>query len=231
MMLSDDQARSILTEAASAGYFGQLPEESNSILYEANEILSEAKEAWTNGAKGEFISTVLSIANVEMNGCVVFDNSVEDLKLKRILQENMSIPQEVNGQPPEFPRDISVVSDKELRKLHAEFAAMLARANWLVAIEETDEISARQVADLKHAQAIRRAADTPDKVTSKAKTVPMLEAEAVADDEVKEWRANQTKHYIQIKLLKALRDNYQMICERISREWSMREKEQTTQAS
>lgn len=220
-MLSKDQAQSIITEAKLLGMSVAFAESTDQLIGIAQEIYEEAKEAYEGGAKGEGITTILSIAE---NINLVESSSIDTYN-------NLPIPSDYGDTPPEFPRDISVLSDRQLRTLHAEFAAMLARANWLLAIEETDELTARQMADLKFALAIRTASDELDQVTSKPKTVSRLEAEAAGDEEVREWRAKQNGHYVQVKLLKALRDNYQMICERISREWTMREKELIAQAS
>lgn len=148
--------------------------------------------------------------------------AAKELAIAKIKKDRLPIPEEIDGEPPVLPRDISTLSDGGLRSLHSEFNACLARANWLVAVEEADELAARQIADYYSAQAIKRAGQTPDPVTGKAKTVAALEAEAAGDDNVREWRQKQTAHYIEVKLLKALRDSYLGNCERASREWSMR---------
>jgi hypothetical protein len=156
-----------------------------------------------------------------------FGGAIEakELAIAKIKKDRLPIPPELDGEPPHLPRDISAVGDLELRRLHSEFNACLARANWLVAVEEADELAARQIADYHLARAVKRAGSEPDPVTNKAKTVAVLEAEAASDDSVREWRQRQNTHHIEAKLLKALRDTYQSNCERISREWTMRTEE------
>ncbi len=222
-MLSREQALSIISEARAAGMEVAHSDTVDHQISVAQEILDEAVEAHSKGAKGQSIKTIMLIGNP------LTDILEEAEKVETHL--NLPTPKDYGDEPPDFPRDISVLSDRKLRTLHAEFTAMLTRANWLLAIEETDEITARQLADLHYAKAISKAAGVPDTVTGKAKTEKRLEAEAAGDDEVRKWRGKQNEHFVQVKLLKALRDNYQMICERISREWTMRQIEQTSQVS
>lgn len=211
MMLSKEQAQAILAEARLNDISAPEPSNDDELIIIAQDIYEDALSAEENGIRGDVVQTIINIGN----------NKLPDAPAKETYR-NLPVPNDFQGELPEFPRDISVLTDRELRRLHAEFAAMLARANWLTAAGEADEQSSKQIADLKYAQAIRRASENVDLNTGKPKTVPMLEAEAASDEEVKEWRATQREHFIQVKLLKALRDNYQMMCERISREFTMR---------
>lgn len=149
----------------------------------------------------------------------------KELAIARIKKERLPIPDAVEGEPPILPRDLSTIADSALRKIHSEFNAVLAYANWLLALEEADELAARQIADYYIALAISSAAQTPDPITNKAKTVAILEAEAYSDTNASEWRNKQAGHFVSIKLFKSLRDTYQSNVERISREYTMREGE------
>lgn len=149
----------------------------------------------------------------------------KELSIARIKKERLPIPPEIDGEPPLLPRDISLLDDGPLRRLHSEFNAVLARTNWLLAVEEADELAAKIIADHYFSLAVKKAGMNPDPVTNKAKTVSALEAEAASDDNVREWRKRHVQHVIETKLLKSLRDTYQANCERASREFSMRENE------
>jgi hypothetical protein len=114
------------------------------------------------------------------------------------------------------------LGDVEIRRLHSEFNACLAYANWQLAAEEADELAAKQIADFHTSKAIKQASLSPDPFTNKDKKVAQLEAEAAGDEKVQEWRRKHLSHVVAIKFYKSLRDTYQSNCERISREWTMR---------
>jgi hypothetical protein len=236
-------------------YDDPLPEGAEDQLAEALTILDEAKHAYDKGARGDAIVSILGLAQVDdevntakepepkekleqtvavarevlaqSNKGISFHTQVEakELAIAKIKKEKLPIPPEIEGEPPALPRDISVLTDPELRRLHSEFNAVLARANWLVALVEADELAAEQIASLYEAQAIKRAAQDPDPVTGKGKTVAALEAEASDDELVRKWREKKTEYVIDKKLQKALRDTYLSNVERISREYAMREGE------
>lgn len=253
-MSNADIATTIIQVAKEHGFYDDpLPEGDEERISEATAIHDEAKLAHERGARGKAIVAILSIGSLEEEvekefipdipevfvpsipdepkdvsvPPLTFNTQVEakELAIARIKKERLPIPSEIEGEPPTLPRDISVLSDSDLRRLHSEYNACLARSNWLVALGEADELAARQIADFYHAKAVKVAGSVADPVTGKAKTVAALEAEAAGDDDAREWRQLATKHFIDTKLLKALRDTYQSNCDRISREYSMREGE------
>lgn len=141
-------------------------------------------------------------------------------------KEGLPIPPELEGEPPVLPRDLTQKGDTEVRRLHSEFAAALARANYLVSLETADEYAAKMIYERLYARALARVERTyaeGDKV--KSKTVPQLEAEAAQDQEVQEWAERYHAHHVQNTFLKSIRDGYKDYCDRLSREWSMREGE------
>lgn len=141
-------------------------------------------------------------------------------------KEGLPIPPELEGEPPVLPRDLTQKTDTEIRRLHSEFAAALARANYLVSLETADEYAAKMIYERLYARAlahVERTYSEGDKV--KSKTVPQLEAEAAQDSEVQEWGDRYHTHHVQNTFLKSIRDGYKDYADRLSREWSMREGE------
>lgn len=141
-------------------------------------------------------------------------------------KEGLPIPPELEGEPPVLPRDLTQKGDTEVRRLHSEFAAALARANYLVSLETADEYAAKMIYERLYARALARVERTyaeGDKV--KSKTVPQLEAEAAQDQEVQEWAERYHTHHVQNTFLKSIRDGYKDYCDRLSRDWTMRTEE------
>jgi hypothetical protein len=218
--MNETLALQIITEAKALGV--GVPD--GDLELQAQHLVEDAKIAWDAGMKGDPVATILSIYENGTPKKNRMDEMYEqkELAIAKIKRERLPIPDSIEGDAVVLPRDISALPDSALRKLHSEFHACLSRTNWLVAVEEADELAARQIAEYYHAKAVKRAGEDADPVTGKAKTVSALEAEAAGDDTVREWRQRQNGHHIEAKLLKALRDTYQQSCERISREYTMR---------
>lgn len=236
-------------------YDKPLPESERDRTYAAEELVHEAQTAYDKGARGDAVTRILAIAssvvptvrseinerppeeplNGDGHAVQTLQNQgqhtglqgvtqAKELAIARIKKERLPVPSAIEGEPPVLPRDMSQLADKSLRRLHSEFNAVLAYSNWLVAMDEADELAARQIVDHYTALAISRA-DKIDPATNKPKSVAILEAEAYSDPNVKEWRLNQSRFFVNIKLLKSLRDTYLSNVERISREYTMREGE------
>lgn len=218
--MNDDLALQIVTEAKAMGV--AVPD--GDFAHEARMLVDDAYLARAGGMQGPQVTTILTMYENGMPKKTQMDRMYEqkELAIAKIKKERLPIPAIVEGDEVVLPRDISTLSDAALRRLHSEFHACLARSNWLVAVEEADELAARQIADYHHAKALKRASESADVVTGKEKKVSTLEAEATGDETVREWRQRQNAHHVESKLLKALRDTYQQSCERISREYTMR---------
>lgn len=136
-------------------------------------------------------------------------------------KHNLPVPKDWQGDPEHMPRDISELSDKDIRRLSGEFNAYLSRAKWLLAIA---------VSDLSHAEFLRDAAyrraitivDKVDKKTDKNKLKEVLDAEVREDPEFASYDAACLKHKQDVTTLKALVDIYGGNVDRLSREWTMR---------
>ena len=235
MSLTIDEARSIINAAnMKNGSDWLLPQTEDECIKEAYSIIEDARTAWDKGVRGEPVRTIINLAvsylpnpveeyepsGLERNIARLRDS--KEYALKRIRSNNLPIPPDLEGEPPSMPRDISTLSDGDLRRFHGEFNACVARANWLLSVEEADELAARHSADLLYAQAIREAAQSLDSDNGRPKTKPILESEAASDPKVLEWRQKQMEHQVSIKILKSLRDIYQQNCDRASREFTMR---------
>lgn len=221
--MNEDLALMIITEAKALGV--GVPD--GDFVHQAQMLVEDALVARDAGMKGDPVKTILALYENGMPKKTRMDEMYEqkELAIAKIKKERLPIPASIEGDEVVLPRDLSALSDAALRRLHSEFHACLARTNWLVAVEEADELAARQIADYHHAKALKRASESADTVTGKEKKVSTLEAEAAGDPVVREWRQKQTAHHIECKLLKALRDTYQQSCERISRDYTMREGE------
>lgn len=255
-MLSPRAALAILNEAKLAEvYQSPVPEDEATLLSEAQLVLDQANLAAQQGMKATIVETVIKISEsdefdqqippvqVNSNGTTepvsmeeedarhnhhsfVGALTAKEQAVARIKKENLPIPPELEGQPPILPRDMSTLSDGQIRKLHAEYTAALARANWICSLEQADEYAAKMIAEklevraLAHVDKIKYVDDKP-----KPKSIPEIEAEAKEHpDVVAAWDA-YTELHMSLRIMKELKDSMQVTCERISREWSMREAE------
>lgn len=188
----------------------------------AEGVVHDAVEAWREGMRGETVKTILELSKSGDQPNKDVTPFEERKKAEaRIAKEKLPIPPELEGEPTQLPRDISALSNVHLRRYHGEFYAYLARANWLVAIEESDEYAADQIARHYKAMVLRDLVANAPKDTK----ITALEAEASQDGRVRKWIKLKNEHYVQVKLLKALRDTYEDSCDRMSREYTMRQSE------
>lgn len=142
----------------------------------------------------------------------------------KIREKGLPLPPEFEGEPPILPRDITVLSDLELRQYQSNLMAAQAQCNWEVAIALGDEDAALKVSEHYFAKRIKTL-DKIDVDTRKPKTIPVLEAEASEDPKVVEWRDRLIDNRNTVRLLKSLRDGYLKSIDVISREFTMREAE------
>lgn len=141
--------------------------------------------------------------------------------LNEKIEDGLPIPHEIEGDPPNLPLDLTLLSDKEVRYLHGAFNACAARAGWLYALEETGLAAAKQIADHLEEEYII-GADRKD-IGGKPKTQAFLKAEAQADNsDIIKWRRREHKHSIAANKYKRILDSYDSNCDRLSREWTMR---------
>lgn len=212
-------AEALLLQAKEDGHYSMpLPDYEDQLIRDAENLVEDAYTAFNGGMKGAKVQAIISLYES-------FEDPSEPSTSKKNRGEvfkELPIPTKVDHEAPDFPYDITIIDTVALRRLHSQFAALLARSNYLVAAEEAVEYTARQHADFEFAKAVRAAASTGE-----GKLKSTIEAEAAAEPDVIALREKQMEAYGNVKILKALRDTYQSNCERISREFTMRTEEWT----
>jgi hypothetical protein len=135
-----------------------------------------------------------------------------------IARERLHVPAQIEDDPVELPFDLTTVGDKELQQLYSAFNAYSYRAGYLLMIEEAAEHKCKEAAD-EIVEAYIAKSDLEDSTVTKVK------AEAEQHDQVKKWRKRQRRHGILATSLRKDRDNYDRVCERLSRIETMRQDE------
>ena len=136
-----------------------------------------------------------------------------------VASHRLAVPGMPEGDPPEMPRDLTDVGDREARKLHSEFNAYLAWVTWLIGVERSDKDSAERLADFHQAKAL---AATPAMENGEKVPQHVRLAKAQQDPEAVEWRKRAVQHGANLHLLFSLKDVYAGNVERLSRDWRMR---------
>jgi len=138
-------------------------------------------------------------------------------------RERFPIPPAIEGDPPEMPRDLTSIGDRQCRRLHSEFNAWLARVQYLIGVERSDQAAADALAERHTSMAYKQLDRTGG--DGKAKPATVLRAEAEADVEAMEWKRRAAEHGSKLVMLQALREIYAGNVERLSRDWRMRRDE------
>jgi hypothetical protein len=140
------------------------------------------------------------------------------------LGENLPVPAEIEGDVAEMPRDLTKLSDRQLRRLHGEYNACLSRVTWLIAIESSDLANAMHMREHAFNKALKKL-ERLDPETDKPKLKIVLDAEAFDDPEWIDWDKKFRKHETKLKMLKSLKEIYASNVDRLSRDWTMRSEE------
>lgn len=237
---NEKHARAVISEAKGFGLDVGSPETNEEIIKLANQIYAYALEAREEGMKGEHIKTIINLTEnfeeqpveedlpEETVPAGTEDDEDKQFYMKSIeerIAENIPVPPEIEGEPPNLPIDLNELSDKEVMRLHGAFTACSARVNWLYAVEEAGEASAKFIANKKISDYIA-IADKKDDETKKPKTMEVLKAEARAnDEEINYWKSLQEKHEVSAKKYHLAAEIFNNNVERISRHWTMRTQE------
>lgn len=143
-------------------------------------------------------------------------------------REGLPIPADIEGDAPTLPRDISKLSDIELRSLHGQFHFCLSRAIWLVAIRDSDMEDVEELLSDRIGQCLRVLEAIEE---NSKRSVTSLKAEAQDDEQVRSLKTQRSAVRAEYKVLRALKEVFSENCARISREMSFREMErQSAQA-
>jgi hypothetical protein len=140
------------------------------------------------------------------------------------IQENLPVPQHIEGDADPMPRDLTVIDDKKCRKLSGEYNAYLSRVTYLLGVELGDLKRAEHLLEAAHASVLR-VVNIIDPKTEKPKLAKVIEAEILADNEVAYLSEAVSKHEATVDMLKALQSIYSGNVSLLSREWTMRQNE------
>lgn len=149
-------------------------------------------------------------------------NEVNAVQL--VSKENLPAPRHIESDPDPMPRDLSKVTDRDIRKLSGEYNAYLARTNYLLGIEQSDLMNAEHLLEAERARVLREM-DTMDADGKKQKLAKVIEAEILADSEVVRLTGYVNQHAQRVVVLKSLKEIYSGNVDRLSREWTMRQNE------
>lgn len=146
-----------------------------------------------------------------------------ELALAEIAKSNLPIPRDVES-PPEFPEDLTDLSDLELHQLHSKFNACLSVAIWKLGLVQVDEKAWKHIAD-KRALQHMKSTDRFDDKTGRNKAQDRIEAEAESQDDVQVARDRQHTASLRKIPLQKLEAIYESHVEVLSRQWTMRTEE------
>ena len=135
-------------------------------------------------------------------------------------RENLPVPPEVQGEIMPMPRDLTTLSDRELRRMMGEYNALFARAVWLTAVEGSDLANSEHM--VEHSLRVARRRVRADGVK---RTQEELNDEAHADEDVQLWEQRHVEHDKLFREYRSLKDIYSGHLERLSREASIRDQE------
>lgn len=225
--MSIEVARAVLVEAAQRKvYMDGIPERDKDIMAAATNILKLAQEAYDAGSRNEDVVAVISMSKLNDDDYRTFEDVVIDARARladkksRITKEKLPEPEHVGDDVMEVPRDVTKLSNEEIRKLYSERGACYDRTTWLIAVEKSDRDRAQDMARLKLAKAMNSIEWQDGK--GKALGVQALKEIAAADAEYQEWMTRYIEHSREARQLEALASVYENEVARLSREWTMR---------
>lgn len=247
MAIDLESAVSIINEAKAGGFEDKpVPEDPAEAIARGEYFYEEAKKAYAEGLRDNEIQSIIWIGATALdepipdkmestyprrsNGGLSesdereTENAPIDVTEKNAENENLPVPQHIEGETEQMPRDLTKLSDKDVRKLSGEYQAYLARVTYLLAVESSDLASAEHLLDAARAKAMREM-NTHDSKTDKPKLAKVIEAEILAVPEVAELTAAVAKHQQKVIMWKSLKEIYSGNVDRLSREWTMRQNE------
>lgn len=133
----------------------------------------------------------------------------------------LPLPLDVQN-PPQMPEDLTAVVDEHQRRLHSQFNACAARAHVLLALERQMKIDCKRLASKAMKPAMRAARE---KLGHNA-TVTEVTMEAEEDQQVSRWSVRMQRHDDREVSYKTLFDIYTENVSVLSRDWTMRGKEE-----
>lgn len=233
---------------------GDLPSDEGALLEKGEYFLNEARKCYDDvGMRNDTIMTVLKLAGDDVQnpgepsptdpGPVELPprgdpdekpepdlppgpSPAEEAKKEGFFPkgENLPVPPEIEGDATPMPKDITLLSDRGVRRLSGEYSAFLGRVTWLVACESSALKNAEALKISEYRKALRQAKSDADLQGEKI-TGAMADAKAGLAPTVVEWDTKLKEHESALEKLKALREIYKNNVDRLSREASMRNDE------
>lgn len=137
-----------------------------------------------------------------------------------VQRENLPVPPEMAGDPPDMPADLTKESDLEIRRLHGVFNAYLSRLDWLVS-QESMALHQAKIVFQRNYDVVRAVIPKVD-AENKRRLSEDIDAEARQHESVIGWAERVDSHESALIELKGLQGIYTRWISVLSREWSMR---------
>ena len=230
-VLDLELSKAILKQAQEGEYLDVLPEADDEVIELAEFYAKEANNAYETVPGMKRDKTVNAIRNLYKEGI--------ERKNERAVQEffhgidqdlvdefgGLPTPPDLHGDPSEMPVDFTEIGDKQLRKLHGEYNAYLARARWMLAVTLNKLAGATHLRDEAYRNAYKKAIDTLEAAEAKS-TKDILDALAKDDEKYQEYDKAARRHQEDATSYKALVDIYSGNVDRLSRDWTMRQEQE-----
>lgn len=210
--------KAILKEAQEGGYLNAIPEDEDEVVKEAEFYLQEANKAFENGMKGD--KTIKAIRNL---GTQIGEEVAEDIFGAPLDEKfhGLPVPRDPVNELTPLPTDFTEVGDKQLRRLHGEYNAYLARARWVLALAINKLSDATNMKEDVYRKAYLGARETEEKATN-----TVLDALARESEDYIKWERLVRDYQKDVTSYKALVEIYSGDIDRLSREWTMRTEEE-----
>lgn len=134
---------------------------------------------------------------------------------------NLPLPKDIE-QPPEMVEDLTLLQDVHQRKLHSAFNACASRARYLMGLERGKALNCKRVAK-KYLKPVMSTARTE---LGAAASLTEVQQKAEEDERVQLWLRRQERHEDRRDALRDLFEIYSENVTVLSRDWTMRGKEE-----
>lgn len=212
------QALEIVATAEKMGIPTEVSEDSSDekLIDEADYLIEEA-EKWIGEPKADrFLDAINRVLGKKKSPKLPWK------------EEGLPIPGYVDiNDVPEFPPDLTIFTDEEVRRLHSTFNAYFVRTSYLASQQENHVIARKFAYKQMYNKELLQIDNffREGNRAPKEKTKQVLEAEIFQNQKVVDVLEEVQQEEANLNTLKTLRDIYENNCTRLSREMSMRESE------
>ena len=242
-----DTAVAIINEARTSGVTkAAMPEDDAEKIEFAGRIYKMARQAYASGSTRRDVATIVSLAGDEppepqerpavtglekaAEAALEAQEEVPEAPVGAAAQEaiarvksmGLPIPQPITeADISPVPRDTTMLSDNEVRKLYSQWGAVRNYAGWRLTCEEADFRALTHMVNYQR-QVVRQSIPRLD-AEGKAKLASVIDAEVETSDEVAPLATQHTALSNSVNALKTLFEIYSGSVERLSREMSFRD--------